>query len=58
MLLSVAPPERFHSLDGSTFQKVGNILRILNLIFRSCDIFSGFCDTALLIFGVFELISP
>ena len=29
-----------------------------NLIFRSCDIFSGFCDTALLIFGVFELISP
>ena len=29
-----------------------------NLIFSSCDIFSGFCDTALLIFGVFELISP
>ena len=26
--------------------------------FRSCDIFSGFCDTALLMFGVFELILP
>ena len=29
MLLSVAPSERFHSLDGSTFQKVGNILTTL-----------------------------
>ena len=34
--------------------KLSNIHEIMksHLIFRSCDIFSGFCDTALLIFSV------
>ena len=37
MLLSVAPSERFHSLDGSTSQKVGKILRNLNQEYKDIN---------------------